>query len=47
MQIEITYITGKTKHVRTNTFIRENEKETLSWFKWRYGHKIMNVRVVQ
>jgi hypothetical protein len=41
MQVQITYITKKTKATRTKVFIRDSLEEALAFFKWRYGHTIV------
>jgi hypothetical protein len=44
MRIEITYITKKTRETRAKVVHRKTLQETLDWFKWRYGHKILNIK---
>jgi hypothetical protein len=41
MRVQITYITKKTKEKRTKVFIKESLEEALRYFKWRYGHQIV------
>jgi hypothetical protein len=41
MRVAITYTTKKTGQQRTKVFYRDTLQEALAYFKWRYGHPIV------
>lgn len=43
--VKITYRT-KQNQVRCYTVVRDSIKEALRYFKFRYGHKVLNVETV-